>query len=353
MQKKTQTSSLKYYVSAVEFLGAEDVVEGGRPVLVSLLEKSGIDPAALESPDSVVSFQSMVLLHEIAAQEVGCESIGIKWALATPDHFPNAGPLVLMGRVTKDFQEWINLGLKYWKCHTNGFSIQQLADPETGAGIFRYVLHLPAQASRHYTEHIIASMVMLARKATGYKDQNPSLVRFQHGPPHDMTLHNRCFRCPIEFNAKHTEILFDPEWLSLKTEGGLTILKPVVGYYIRHRIRRLPVYDQTMTTTVELAIPSVMGTGSCNIEFVAESIGLSAKKLRRLLTSEGTTFSDILETVRSKMARELVANSDTPVASIAGLLDYSAAPPFILAFRRWTGMSPLEFRKAKRNSGLA
>ena len=152
------------------------------------------------------------------------------------------------------------------------------------------------------------------------------------------------------FRCKHTEILFDPEWLSRKTEGGLTILKPVVGYYIRHRIRRLPVYDQTMTTTVELAIPSVMGTGSCNIEFVAESIGLSAKKLRRLLTSEGTTFSDILETVRSKMARELVANSDTPVASIAGLLDYSAAPPFILAFRRWTGMSPLEFRKAKRNN---
>ena len=85
------------------------------------------------------------------------------------------------------------------------------------------------------------------------------------------------------------------------------------------------------------------------VEFVAESIGLSAKKLRRLLASEGTTFSDLLETVRSKMARELVANSNTPVASIAGLLDYSATPPFILAFRRWTGMSPLEYRKAKKN----
>ena len=350
MQKKTQASGLKYYVSAVQFLGAEDVVEGGEAVVVSLLQKSGIDPAALKSPDSVVSFQSMVLFHEIAAQDLKCESIGVKWALATPAHFPNAGPLVLMGRVTKDFQEWINLGLKYWKCNTNGFSIQQLTDPETGLGIFRYVLHSPVPASRHYTEHIIASLVLLARKATGFEDQNPSLVRFQHGHPRDLSLHNRLFRCPIEFNAEHTEILFNPEWLSHKTEGGLTLLKPVVGYYIRNRIRRLPVYDQTMTTTVELAIPSVMGTGNCNIEFVAESIGLSAKKLRRLLAAEGATFSDILEDLRSKMACELLTNSNVPVANIAGLLDYSATPAFILAFRRWTSMSPLEFRKIRRNS---
>ena len=353
MEKKTQASSFKYYVSAVQFLGAEDVVEGGEAVLVSLLQKSGIDPAVLKSPDSVISFHSMVLFHEIAARELACDSIGIKWALATPAHFPNLGPLVLMGRVTKDFQEWINLGLKYWKFHTNAFSMQQLTDPETGLGIFRYVLHSPALASRQYAEHAIANIVLLARKATGYEDKNPALVRFQHSPPRDMSLHNRVFRCPIEFNAEHTEILFDLEWLSQKTEGGLTYLKPVVGYYIRNRIRRLPVYDQTMTTTVELAIPSVMGSGNCNIEFLAESIGLSSKKLRRLLGSEGTTFSEILEKVRFRMSRELLAHSDTPVASIAGLLDYSAAPPFILAFKRWTGMSPLEYRKDWRSASMA
>ena len=341
-------SGTNYYVSAIQFLGSEDIVEGGMPAVVSLLEKSGIDPAVLKKPDSVVSFHAMVLLHEIAARDSDCDVIGIKWALDTPSHFPNAGPLVLMGRVTKDIQEWITLGLKYWKFHTNAFTMQQLTDPETGLAVFRYFLHTAAPASRHYTEHVVAIMVLLARKATGHEDKDPVLVRFQHGPPRDLTLHNRCFRCPIEFNAEHTEILFNPEWLSHKTEGDLAFLKPVVGYYIRHRIRRLPVYDQTMTTTVELAIPSIMGTGNCNIEFVAESIGLSAKKLRRLLSSERTTFSDILEKVRHKLASELLANSETPVASIAGLLDYSSTPPFTLAFKRWTGMSPMEFRKVER-----
>lgn len=341
---------VNYYVSATQLLGAEDIIEGGEPALLRLMDKAGIDPAVLKTPDSVISFQAMVLLHEIAAKDFDNEAIGIKWALDTPAHFPNLGPLVLMGRVTKNIQEWIDLGQKYWKFHTNAFSMQQLTDVETGFAMFRYVVHSPAPPSRHYAEHAIANMVLLARKATGCEDENPVHVRFQHGPPSDLTLHNAVFRCPMEFNAKHTEILFKPEYLTRETEGGLTFLKPVVGYYVRHRIRRLPIYDQTMTTTVELAVPSVMGTGKCNIEFVSESIGLSSKKLRRLLAAEGTTFSDILERVRERMARELLANTDTPIASIAGLLDYSSPPPFTLAFKRWAGLSPIEYRKSERGN---
>ena len=342
-------SERQYYVSATQLLGADEIVEGGESVLLPLLEKSGIQASKLGLPDSVISFRSMVLLHEIAAKELQCESIGLKWALATPAHFPNLGPLVLMSKMTSTIQEWIDLGQKYWKFHTNAFSMQQLTEPATGAGIFRYVLHSHAPASRQYAEHAIANMVLLARKVTGY-DGNPLVVRFQHAPPRDLTLHEQIFRCPIEFNAEHTEIHFDPMYLSQKTDGTLAFLKPIVGYYMRHRIRRLPIYDQTMTMTVALAVPSIMGTGKCNVEFVAETIGLSAKRLRRLLATEGTNFSDILDRVRSDIARDLIANSDAPIASIAGLLDYSSTAPFTLAFRRWTGEAPRDFRRSHKNS---
>ena len=193
---------------------------------------------------------------------------------------------------------------------------------------------------------------LLVAHATGSVDTTRSHFVAQRymetGKPQDLSLHNSIFRCPMEFNAEHTEILFDPKFLSYKTTGGLTLLKSIVGYYIRHRMKSLPLYDQTMAATVSLAIPSVIGTGNCNIEFIANSIGLSSKKLRRLLAAEATTFSDILDGARSEMACRYLIESDAPVASIAGLLDYSAAPPFILAFRRWTGKSPLEFRKHAR-----
>ena len=42
--------------------------------------------------------------------------------------------------------------------------------------------------------------------------------------------------------------------------------------------------------------------------------------------------------------------ADAPVERIAGLLDYSAATPFIQAFKRWTGETPLAYRKRQREA---
>ena len=338
------------YVRATELIGFEELVEGGGISATALLKEAGIDPAKLSEPDSLISGRAFAVLHEIAAEKLNRPNFGLEWMLKTPDHFPNLGPLILLAKLSSNLQDFADLALRYWKYHTNDYTLVQLHDEGAGHGIFRYVHASHALPTRHLAEHAVANIVAVCRKVTNREHDNPVIVRFQHSRPRDTTLHQRIFKCPIEFDAQFTEIVFDPKFLSHHTSGSLTVLKPIVGYYIRHRIQRLPIYDQTMTRTVEMAIPSVSGTGNCNIEFIASSIGLTSKKLRRLLAAEATTFSAILEKVRADMARDYLVQSDAPIASIAGLLDYSSTPPFTLAFRRWTGKSPLQFRKAARVS---
>ena len=82
----------------------------------------------------------------------------------------------------------------------------------------------------------------------------------------------------------------------------------------------------------------------------ADSLGVSVKKLQRLLALENTSFSDILDEVRHTIAVRLLSESDAPISRVAGLLDYSTVPPFTLAFRRWTGVSPRAFRSARLSS---
>ncbi|MBL8845828.1 MAG: helix-turn-helix transcriptional regulator [Hyphomicrobium zavarzinii] len=71
----------------------------------------------------------------------------------------------------------------------------------------------------------------------------------------------------------------------------------------------------------------------------------SEKKLQRLLSHEGTSFSAILDDVRRAMAVRLLSDTEAPISRIAGLLAYSTPGPFTLAFKRWTGVSPRVFRK--------
>jgi AraC-like DNA-binding protein len=57
--------------------------------------------------------------------------------------------------------------------------------------------------------------------------------------------------------------------------------------------------------------------------------------------------------VRETTARKVLAESEVPVADIAMMLDYSATPPFTQAFKRWSGQSPMEFRKRERGNSAA
>ena len=256
--------------------------------------------------------------------------------------------MALLANFVGTLQEWIDTSLQYWTFHTDAFTMEQRTDEATGLAGMRYVRNSLAYPTRQLTEMVLGNICGLASNVVGDPTLGPSLIRFQHSKPKDVSCHERVFRCPIEFGAEHDEIVFDPKYLLYPTSGNLKFFKPLVGYYIRSRIQRMPLYDQSMATTVSLAIPSVIGTGKCNIEFISGSLGLTPKKLQRLLANEGTSFSVILETARQSMARQFLSESEAAVSRIAGLLDYSATAPFSLAFKRWTGKSPLEFRRDER-----
>jgi AraC-like DNA-binding protein len=336
------------YIRATQLIGFQELVDAAGGDALTLLADAKIEAKALSEPDSLISYRAFGNLIEIASKELSRPSLGLEWTLATPDHFPNLGPLAMLAHFTSTIQEWIDTSLQYWAYHTDAFKLEQHADKATGHAALRYCTDSYAFPSRQLTEMVLGNTCRLARTVTGHATLYPSLMRFQHSKPQDVSCHERVFHCPIEFGAEHDEIIVEPKFLQYPTNGNFKLFKPLVGYYIKSRIQRMPIYDQSMTTTVALAIPSVIGTGKCNIEFISESFGLTPKKLQRLLATEGTTFSQILETVRGNMARQFLVESEAPVARIAGLLDYSTTAPFSLAFKRWTGKTPIEFRKDER-----
>ncbi|MBN9056550.1 AraC family transcriptional regulator [Shinella sp. PSBB067] len=337
------------YIRACALIGFVELARklGGDPD--SLLLEAGLSPSILKDVDMLVSFRRCAILLELSAQRLGRPSFGLEWAIASQPHFQNLGPLTLLEFVTADFREWLDLGLRSLTYHTNAYVLRQVEPDRPGEVCFRYTCDSFALTSRQQTEHIFALIVMLARKACNRPDERPSLIRFSHKKPADLSLHENIFRCPIEFDAAHDEFVFPDALLQLRTSGNFRLFQPLVNRFIRYRIDQLPVYDQSATVTVELTIPSVIGTGNCNIELVAEALGTNVKRLQRTLASENTSFSEILEKVRQNMALRLLTESDAPIERIAGLLDYSSTPPFTLAFKRWKGMSPLQYRKKVRS----
>lgn len=337
------------YLRAHSMIGFADLVRGFGAEPEPLIEEAGLPLASLTDHDMLISYRRHALLMEISAQRLGRPAFALDWAKAVAPEFHILGALTLLEFFTSTFREWIDLGIKSLGYHSNAFNFRKMPTDAPGQTTYRYAADSFVLSSRQQTEHIFAVTCMLARRVTNLPDENPLLVRFSHSAPSDQSLHRDIFRCDLEFDAGVDEFVFSERLLDAGTNGNFRLLQPLVRRFIRYRIDHLPLYDQSARMTVALTIPSIVGTGNCNIDFVANALGLPVKRLQRQLANEGTNFSELFDDVRRNMAMRLLTESYAPIERIAGLLDYSSTPAFSLAFKRWAGMSPLQYRKKVRS----
>ncbi|MFA5633348.1 MAG: AraC family transcriptional regulator ligand-binding domain-containing protein [Porticoccaceae bacterium] len=88
--------------------------------------------------------------------------------------------------------------------------------------------------------------------------------------------------------------------------------------------------------------------GTLSAERVADSLFVSRRTLIRRLAAEGTSYRELVDALRSRIAaRHLLDTADT-VESIAVLLNYHDSASFRRAFRRWHGVAPDVFRRTKK-----
>ncbi|MDF2446377.1 MAG: AraC family transcriptional regulator [Moraxellaceae bacterium] len=80
------------------------------------------------------------------------------------------------------------------------------------------------------------------------------------------------------------------------------------------------------------------------LEAVASRLFMSTRTLKRKLQQADTTFQTELDGVRLNHARRLLGMSELGIEEIAGRMGFAEPASFTHAFRRWTGMTPSEWR---------
>ena len=85
-------------------------------------------------------------------------------------------------------------------------------------------------------------------------------------------------------------------------------------------------------------------------ERVADQFALSGRHLVRKLAEEGTSFKLLREQVLQRMAEQLL-REDVRLSEVAERLGFSDESALVKAFRRWTGMTPGQFRQGLDSTG--
>ncbi|MET0343066.1 MAG: AraC family transcriptional regulator ligand-binding domain-containing protein [Polyangiales bacterium] len=79
---------------------------------------------------------------------------------------------------------------------------------------------------------------------------------------------------------------------------------------------------------------------------VASRLEISTRTLARRLEAEGTTFYEVLDRLRQRLAVDYVRCTKLAQCDVSARLGFAHAAAFHRAFKRWTGTTPAMLRKA-------
>jgi AraC-like DNA-binding protein len=197
-------------------------------------------------------------------------------------------------------------------------------------------------------EFCLGYVVGVGRRFAG-KDVAPREVRFRHAAPahagHAAALSD-VFRCPVVFDQPRNEIVFKRALLDipqiLRDESMASLL--------RARAEQL-LAEQASAGRLEQRIVDLV-TYAPDIESIdaaalARRLGMSIRTLRRRLAELDTSLATLIENARRDVARAALAGVE-PIKAIAERLGYSEQSAFHRAFKRWTGMTPGQYRASRR-----
>ena len=81
--------------------------------------------------------------------------------------------------------------------------------------------------------------------------------------------------------------------------------------------------------------------------------GLHPRRLQRILSAAGTSYSQIKDDVRRSLTEDLLSDKTKPMDEIAQRVGLSGPAALHRAFRRWTGKTPTRFRAETSHGQIA
>lgn len=147
--------------------------------------------------------------------------------------------------------------------------------------------------------------------------------------------------CRVMGHSSRNSVAFPVSTLEQPVPSANRLLYKLLGSYLQ---RVKSEHSQSIIDKVGSYIRGSLASGTCSIERCADKLGISVRTLQSRLSTEGARFSELVENQRETLARAHLCERRLTLDEIADRLGYGEQTSFGRAFKRWTGMTPQQYR---------
>ena len=321
---------------------------GAAALIPQVLRDLGVNPAEVfhtanidmdrfADPDSLVPLPDQARVVTLAVQACGRTDFGL--LIADRARAQKAGLLGELFMSADDLRSALHTLIRYFHLNTRG-GIAMLT-VEDGVAEIQLAFAGPYGDAAVVFEDAIVGIFFHHVRAFLGESWHPFEVLLSHSSAPGAEGYRQFFGVPVRFDALCTAILFSADDLA----------RPMIGRERkRHRLEAAAAVassklDIGFDEQVRWAIQRNLGRSKLTIDPIVRELGMSRRTLNRRLAERGLTFAHLLRLVRFAIARQLLEESDTPLAEIATAIGYGEASIFSNAFRSWSGVSPSGWRR--------
>jgi AraC-like DNA-binding protein len=339
----SQAVSARPMISVAAATGLLEAIaaRGGDPD--QILRKFRIDRSAFSEPEGFIPSSIFAGVLEEAALATADDCFGLHLG---ENYDPrNIGPLVYVvlnsltiGAGIENLERYLRLYNEAAKCFFTS---------EGNRGYIRYLLtDLGIKSVRHSNEYEMTIAFNTLRMMVG-SQWAPKEVQFAHEAPEQTSEHLRIFHAPVSFGCKTNAIVTDLHFVEREVPAADKRLYQILKRYLDYVLGEMPREDNLLAS-VRRATAETMRDGDLNLARVAKQMAMSARTLQRQLKERGVDFKHLTDETRRRFAVNYLKDRKITLTEVAFLLGYSELSAFNRAFKRWSGSTPLDYRRSVR-----
>lgn len=304
-----------------------------------LLAKSELTFQQVDDLKVRLKVRDQIRFLNFVAAELEDDFLGFH--LALPAELREIGLLYYVAASSGTLLEALRRTARYSTIVNEGVSIR-CGDDESLSVLFKYV-GVSRHLDRHQIEYFVTVLVRVCRELTG-QHLLPTMVRLFHRRDGISADFLEFFGGGIEFGAAVDEVTFPAGTGALPVVSADPYLNKLLITYCDEALSRRPETVGSFRWAVEHVIAELLPHGKTRAEEIARRLGVSPRSFARRLSSEGVTYSQVLEGFRAHLAERYLADESLSISQIAWLLGYQEVSAFTHAYKRWTGKTPREAR---------
>lgn len=316
---------------------AGDVIDGA-----ALLQGAGIDPDGPWDPKVMIPAATYYDMLERLADQIDATEMPVRTGASM--QLDEYGALGLAFKAAPTLGASYARVERYARLWTS--VVQYELRPEPRGTLF--ILHRPGErrlGMRLSNETTLVSAVSIARQVSPVPVK-PLEVLIRHPAPNSVAAHEDWFGCPVRFGTDLDAILYSQETLAQPNILGDAGISRYLASHLDKELSEIADEAPLVKETKD-AIAQALSEGAPKMADIARGLGLSARSFHRRLSEHGISFQTLTEETRRELAEGLLRDDGHSLAEIAFLTGFAEQSSFTRAFKRWVGITPASYRKAR------